>query len=474
MYRDTRRLIPRLGIPLMLGLLFQMQLLVPPPAGAQENLQNVRDKTGEAVARPRPRVVVMSDFPPLDVIIGPGPANKRSDPDDIQSMVRFLLYTNEFDVQGLVASSATFANIANKQNVLDILNLYDKVDENLRKHDPRYPTADRLRTVTWQGASGTYGRAAKDGLGASGDSEASERIIALLENPDSRPVYFAVWGGPYDLAQALWKIKANRSGQEAERLLAKVRVYLIGLQDSSAQWLLDNFPKLHVVAARTTWQGIYSSKDLDWINAHVRSGHGALGAAYPSVAMGTKPGVKEGDSPSFLYLVSAVRGLNDPERPGEPSWGGQFVRADPDGYHWIDEPSSPRETVRRWSAAFDNDFAARMDWCVQDFSHANHPPIVVVDGGFQHDVTPGQTVRLKATASDPDGDELRYKWSQDAEVELSSAAVVIARTDSRDQASFVVPNEPGKRVYVILEVTDSGTPPLAGYQRIIFNIKSGA
>jgi hypothetical protein len=36
------------------------------------------------------------------------PEDHTSDPDDIQSMVRFLLYANEFDVEGLVASSATF------------------------------------------------------------------------------------------------------------------------------------------------------------------------------------------------------------------------------------------------------------------------------------------------------------------------------------------------------------------------------
>lgn len=64
------------------------------------------------------RVVILSDFPPVDVVpggMGFGDINKRSDSDDMQSMVRFLLYTNEFDVEGLVATSATFANQANKQ-----------------------------------------------------------------------------------------------------------------------------------------------------------------------------------------------------------------------------------------------------------------------------------------------------------------------------------------------------------------------
>jgi Protein of unknown function (DUF1593) len=100
-----------------------------------------------SAAPTRPRVPVLSDFPPLDVIpvgAGHGPAEKRSDPDDIQSMVRFLLYTNEFDVEGLVASAATVANVARKQHILDILNLYDQVDEKLRRLRGRDSNPDNV------------------------------------------------------------------------------------------------------------------------------------------------------------------------------------------------------------------------------------------------------------------------------------------------------------------------------------------
>ena len=64
----------------------------------------------------RPRVIINSDFPPLDVLAGAGctgddPANRCSDPDDVQSMVRLLLYSNELKIEALVASAGTFANI---------------------------------------------------------------------------------------------------------------------------------------------------------------------------------------------------------------------------------------------------------------------------------------------------------------------------------------------------------------------------
>ena len=64
------------------------------------------------------RVVIMTDFTPVDVIpggMGFGSPEKRSDSDDVQSMIRFLLYTNDFDIEGLIATSATFVNIVNKQ-----------------------------------------------------------------------------------------------------------------------------------------------------------------------------------------------------------------------------------------------------------------------------------------------------------------------------------------------------------------------
>ena len=146
----------------------------------------------------RPRVVILSDFPPLDVIpggAGYGSPEMRSDTDDIQSMIRFLLYSNELEVEGLVASAATMANIADKKGILDLLSLYNRVEENLRLHDTRFPTADQLRKVTWVGLSNSYAKPAGEIIGLGKDSEASEAIISLIDKTDPRPVWFCVWGG---------------------------------------------------------------------------------------------------------------------------------------------------------------------------------------------------------------------------------------------------------------------------------------
>lgn len=319
------------------------------------------------------RVVVLTDFPPVAVIpggAGYGDPTQRSDSDDVQSMIRFLLYSNEFKVEGLVATSSTFANVANKQHLIDLLYVYDHVDENLRKHDQRYPTADQLKQVTWQGLSGTYGKGISELIGDKKDSEASEKIIALLEKNDEKPIWFCVWGGSADLAQALWKIKETRKPTEAKRLFDKVRIYLIGFQDGSGQWLLDTYPNVFIILSKGNYMGMFNNSagsdktlsDLNWINKNIRKAHGILGALYPESGFYPEtPGVWEGDSPSFLYLVSGALGINDIENPNEESWGGKFIQPDQSKKHWFDDPAGGI-TVYKWRADVQKDFAMRADW----------------------------------------------------------------------------------------------------------------
>lgn len=325
----------------------------------------------------KPRIIVMSDFPPLDVIPGggcDGPAEKCGDPDDIQSMVRFLLYTNEFDVEALIASAATFANFSDKQNILDILDLYDQVDENLRNHDPEFPTAETLRSVTYEGRDNTWGEPADEILGEGMDNEASEAIIRIVDEPDPRPVWVTVWGGPREVAQAIWKVQNTRSPEELEEFISKLRIHMIGLgdkpgQDGSGQWMLENFPNLFVIVSQDTYSGMFAYEselgDLEWVNINIREGHGPLGAAYPPSGFHPEnPGVQEGDTPSFLYLASAVKGLNDPEDPCQESWGGQFAQRDSTTNHWFDGPGS--ESVAKWREDYQADFARRADWMVTE------------------------------------------------------------------------------------------------------------
>ena len=320
----------------------------------------------------RLRVIMTSDFPPIGVVKGGNaPNTMKSDPDDMQSMVRFLLYANEFDIEGLIASAGTFAMEAHKKNILGVLDEYEKVVPNLRKHDPKYPSADALRAVTFEGKGNNNGIKIKFGcgkqpysdiIGEGLDSEASDAIIAAADKPDPRPLYIGVWGGPREIAQAIWKVKHTRTPEELDAFVGKLRVFLIACQDAPHQWLMDEFPNLFIIESRKTYSGIfggrYPNSNLAWVNEHIRKNHGPLGDIYPHEGMGCT-GVCEGDSPTFLYLVSANRGINDPEDPTQPSWGGQYKRR-PGTNHYVDGPG--RSSISKWRDQYQNEFKERADW----------------------------------------------------------------------------------------------------------------
>ena len=330
-----------------------------------------------------PRIIAMTDFPPIDVIPGStfkqgDPPEKYSDPDDVQSLIRLLLYTNDLEIEALVASAGSLANIARKQNILDVLDVYEQVHPNLIKHDPRYPTADALRSITVEGLDGTWGSPhfgrsglpIDDMLGEDKDTEASNTIIHIVDKPDDRPVWVCVWGGPCEVAQAIWKVRHTREPEAFAQFLSKLRIFQIGRQDNTADWMLDNFPDLFVITSENNYKGMFwnspgsdpALSDLDWANENLRQGHGPLGAVYPRSGWNHEtPGVWEGDTPSYLHLVSAVRGVNDPDEPDEGGWGGKFVQPDPEKKHWFDDPMGPK-AVYQWRAEVQEEFKRRADW----------------------------------------------------------------------------------------------------------------
>jgi hypothetical protein len=90
---------------------------------------------------------------------------------------------------------------------------------------------------------------------------------------------------------------------------------------------------------------------------------------------------------TFLYLVPT--GMNDPGRPEWGSWAGRYgpnEKFPGRPYFWAnrqdawDGGTSRDNTLARWAAALQNDFRARLDWCVKDRRAANHPPAVRVAG----------------------------------------------------------------------------------------------
>ena len=124
---------------------------------------------------------------------------------------------------------------------------------------------------------------------------------------------------------------------------------------------MDNFPDLFIIESRSTYQGMFGVGSQAWVYENIINDHGPLCAIYEPSAM-CGDGVCEGDTPTFLYLVSANRGLNDPEDPTQPSWGGQYVR-DGSTNHYVDGPGG--STISMWSDDFQAEFQERADWCIE-------------------------------------------------------------------------------------------------------------
>ena len=332
----------------------------------------------------------------------------ENEPDDAQSLVRFLTYANQWDVEGLVAT--TSIHLKNKTaawRIKEIVQAYGEVRDNLELHVPGYPDAEYLFSVVAEGLP-VYGM---EGVGELKDSSGSELLIKAVDKDDPRPLWVVVWGGPNVLAQALWKVKHSRSEVEVERFVSKLRVYTISDQDDSAPWIRKTFPGLFYIVSPgfhaggayhyATWSGIsgdrfhgrfvgadFSIVDNSWLDRHIRS-KGPLGAQYPQTKF-----LMEGDSPTFLYLVN--NGLGSPENPNWGSWGGRYELYLPPTQKWFLEPetrpiwcdavdevlgadgnwhTSNKATIWRWRPAFQNDFAARMDWTIKPYAEANHPPV---------------------------------------------------------------------------------------------------
>jgi len=189
--------------------------------------------------------------------------------------------------------------------------------------------------------------------------------------------------------------------------------------------------------------------------------------------------LKEGDTPSWFHFLP--NGLDDAGHPEWGGWGGRFVR-EPSGIYrdaadFLNGTRDARTTVWRWRPAFQNDFAARMDWCVKPYAEANHPPTLVVNGrrgrtAIQINAQPGDRVMLDTSGSaDPDRGALFYKWWIYPEL-ASPQTPSKLENDTTARAALVIAKEAqAGEVHVILEATDRGSPPLTSYRRIVVSVK---
>jgi hypothetical protein len=450
----------------------------------------------------RPRLFVLTDI--------------ENEPDDAESLVRLLVHSSRYEIEGLVATTSVWLpNRTAPKRIHRIVDAYARVRDQLEKHERGFPEASELKQVVASGLP-VFGM---KGVGKGKDSAGSKALIAAVDRADLRPLWVTAWGGTNVLAQALWNVSRSRSKTELARFVAKLRVYAISDQDDTGPWIRESFPDLLYIVSPGyeendgggyhygTWTGISGDKfhgrfdgadsslvTNEWLETNVIKDHGPLGAEYPRWEY-----LMEGDTPSFLYLFP--NGLSSPEHPQYGSWGGRYEHYTPRQRPWhrqaetrpiwtnaVDEVigadrqphNSIYATIFRWRSAYQNEFAARMDWCVQEPSEANHPPVARLAHPSAMNVRYGDTVALSASgSSDPDGDALAYRWFIYREPGTYMGQPDVQGADQRD-AKLTIPKvewregqrSPGrpKTLHVILEVTDRANPALTRYQRTILTI----
>lgn len=406
------------------------------------------------------------------------------DPDDEQSLVRFLLYCNEWDVEGILATrprARERENLNPRRTGIGIvramIDAYGQCHPNLLKHDPRYPDAERLRRVTVAGTGDV-----RDGV---------DLVIAAVDRDDPRPLWFCNWGtddgsAPSNLKRALDEVLRERGPAGYARFKRRIRLssadkfgdHTAAIEPPFPLWVDTFRPEIdrrrwyHRFSAITAKAGGFD------VRRDVLTNHGPLGALYPT---NTTHPQKEGDTMTFLYLVPT--GMNDPQQPTWGSWAGRYGPNEEfpgRSYFWANQrdawngSTSRDNTLARWAEHLQNDFRARMDWCVSDYSQANHPPAVEMKPAGTVTIKAGEPLTVDASrTADPDGHRLRLEWTWYPEpgtyrgppIELRPAA-------DGGKIAFTAPDVDAPRAaHLLLAVTDDGSPPLTRYRRLVVHIE---
>ena len=235
-----------------------------------------------------------------------------TDPDDFQSMTHLMMYSDLFQVEGLISSP--FGG-GRKHHLLDMIDLYEEDFAQLRRNNPQLTSPDVLRSVCKQGAieSAPY-------KGYASPSEGSEWIIKCAKRNSSQPLWVLVWGGLEDLAQAL---------HDAPEIEPLIRVFWIGGPNkkwsvNAYHYIVEHHPNLWMIESNATYRGWFMEDENAPIDMHEEAyyerfirGRGALGADFVNHYNGH---IKMGDTPSLAYLIEG-----DVDNPEGDSWGGRYT-----------------------------------------------------------------------------------------------------------------------------------------------------
>lgn len=442
--------------------------------------------------------------------------------DDGNSLIRYLYYANDFDLEALIVTPQLpdFTHDANEpwQKAQKILKGYKSIYPNLSKHSSGFPTYEKLQQITKKGrgalpiiwltntkkfSGDIAGRHAETSWGditfedwigegntpngESKDSEGSEYLQQVFDKDDERPIFVQMWGGPITFVQALYKYRQRRGEEKFKKLLKKLHIFGITLQDITFDYMinLDSVKMLGCGNFGTTkstfkgervkpgwllFDGGHFWKYIKVMKADEINKNDVMSANYDHGG--------EGDTPSFLYLLSASLGLNDPLQPSQGSWGTQFApmpASYPEGYY--STCNVPMSELERWIPEAKDSFLARLKWSTHGPADVNHAPFAALGKDRSNQIVylkkaPGEVIKLDASKSaDPDGHNLTFRWFQYTEANSYRNKISI-EDDSSSVIVLAVPKDLGdKDIHLVVEVKDEGFPSLVAYKRIVISRK---
>jgi hypothetical protein len=296
--------------------LWTMSLFVAAPLMlvTQTTGQSPASQTTTTLGKPR---VVLTHDPELD---------------DVNTMIRALLYSTDFAIEGLVYSSASihfkgdgkgttqyvagreYARLgrgpvtswrwpARERWIDEIVDAYAKVYANLTVHDPDYPTPAHLKSrIKWGNVEfdGDYSK----------DTDGSNLIKSLLLDHRPGPLFVTAGGGQSTIARALKSIYDQHARTPdwnaiRDKVSRKLVIIPFGDQDgTNGRYIRPNWPDV------ATWQ-----------LAMINFGYGARGAHTPEnlLYLGTKWTMENVSSRGPLGALYRVWGDGKEMSPGDPT-----------------------------------------------------------------------------------------------------------------------------------------------------------
>jgi hypothetical protein len=459
-----------------------------------------------------------------------------NEPDDSQTLVHFLMYANKMDIEGIIAVSSChqykgkndpnpLRNTVHPNEVRKFVEAYGKVRSNLLLHEKGWPTKESLLSIVGAGPEGFGTRDIGEGKTTTG----SKILANAIKKKSDRPLYVIVNAGANCLAQALIDLRGEMSREELDDLLKNVRICDNAGQDNAGAWIAHNFPKLHYKRSSqqvynfmnnegpVTWDSsLYAGQGQHaWAKENIQTHHGPLGDIYPTRMKWKDPTtfstIEGGGSGNFIGFVNL--GLYDPEHINWGGWGGRFdtIReeniyanqlkwAEPELFDsekeyqpyfmfpqardkWTDPETGKiyqgiGVPIFRWRRAYQNDFQARMDWCVKPFKEANHNPVAAFNNDISDEIVflnaqPGDEIVLDATKSiDADSDSIAFQWYNYPEAG-NYPRQLEAINPNLSKTSLRIPEDAdGKQIHFILEICDRNKiVSLYDYRRIVINVE---